>query len=331
MLRFIALSWRRLEEHAGRQVSEDGKEKVMRKLSTMELDGAMAEEFGESEAGVPDSMNYAVVANRRYSVQLGWQNYYDEIVRLLGFTNSTPNETLFVQSVARWQAEQYIWPVDGMIGPTTWAHMSAALGLAPATTSPGVAPAPPQSPPSKAPAWVHQLAPLLTRYGGDIPLPFLLGWIAVESGGRLEERTRLDERGYFQIHPGESQALHLDHPRLSTDPDYSIQGGIKLVRYRAAQARRLGFPEGTELFWRATKWRHWVPGAVDVIVQDMRKGGVNPVSWDVIKQYVAANRNRLMAVFKARFGGTWDPMVGIANVDKVFQRGNQLAASLSAP
>jgi len=285
----------------------------------------------EAESTSGKSLNYAVLSNRRYKAMLGWDKYEQDIGRLLGFPNSSPTETLFAQSVARWQAQNGLRKADGMVGPITWARMRIALGL-PQPTTPfsggGAVPIPSRS---KTPAWVRQLVPLLNRYRGDIPLYFLLGWINVESGGRIEEITRYNERGYFQLHPGESQKLLVDHPRLSTDPDYSIKAGIKLVRDRAAQAKRLGFPEGTELFWRATKWRHWVPGAVDVIVGDMRKAGVEPASWDVIKQYVSANRSRIMVLIRARFGKTWDPMAGFANVDKTIQSGRQLAAALGIP
>jgi hypothetical protein len=269
-------------------------------------------EVGESFEGEAD--NHSIELNRRYSVSLGWQTHYGKIARLLGFRLLTPDPKRFVNSVAKWQQQQGIRPADGILGPLSWARMRVRLGLGPSTISP-----------SGKPIWVSQLVPLLNRHRGDVPLIFLLGWIATESGGRIGTLTKLDERGYFQIHPGESKSLGIDHKRLSTDPEYSIKAGIALIRQRAQRARQLGFKDGTELLWRVTKWLHWLPGGVAVIISEMRRRGVEPTSWDVIKQYVIANRGQLMKLFKARWGGTWDPLRGIANVDGVFQRGKRLA------
>lgn len=208
----------------------------------------------------------------------------------------------------------------------------------------------PQPPPSAPPAasrpasapWVPKLLPLLNQhrgaiapaphlYAGEIPLYVLLGWISVESGGRLEGPTSIGELGYFQLHPEESQSLRLDHPRLRTDPDYSVWGGIQLVRWKAAGAQQRGFPEGTELFWRVAKWLHWLPGVVDLFLKDMREAGAEPTrDWSAIEQYVTVNRDRLNAltrtVYRISQLGNWEAMVGIRNVNKTIQIGKQLAA-----
>lgn len=200
---------------------------------------------------------------------------------------------------------------------------------------------------SSTPSWVPRvlpalnqyrgnISPLPNRYPGEIPLYVLLGWINVESVGRLEGPTIIGELGYFQLHPEESQSLQLDHPRLRTDADYSIWGGIQLVRWKADGAQKRGFPPGTELFWRVAKWLHWLPGVVDLFLKDMRAAGVDPnTGWNVIEQYVNTNQNRLDALTRATYRikalGSWQAMVGINNVNKTIQSGQQLAAGLGSP
>ena len=181
-------------------------------------------------------------------------------------------------------------------------------------------------------SWLKKVVPILNRYRGHIPLDLLLGWIAVESGGRLSVTTRLDERGYFQLHPGESKTLKLNHQRLSTDPIYSLQAGIKLIRHYAKLAQRLGFTAGTNLFWRIVKFLHAMgSGAVPLFLRDMQQHGIQPSSWAVIKNYAASNRQRIRRLFKRRFGKAFDPVKWTKNVDKVFIRGQQLTKQLANP
>lgn len=155
------------------------------------------------------------------------------------------------------------------------------------------------------------LVPLLNRYRGAIPPEYLLGWITVESGGKLGDLTKICERGYFQVHPEESQDLKLDHDRLSTDPAYSVEGGIKLVRLYASGVERLadqyGINKGGDLFWGLVKLRHWIPSAPARILLQMRRDGASVTSWDSVRQYVQSKGNLGF--------GSFDPRAGIHSVD----------------
>ena len=206
---------------------------------------------------------------------------------------------------------------DGLIRPALRATLTGDTRIAPSS--------------SGKPAWVQTVLPLLNRYRGDIPLDFLLGWIAVESGGRISDTTSLDERGYFQLHPDESKTLGIDHNRLSRDPDYSVQAGLQLVQHDARWAQALGFKYGSDLFWHVVKLRHWLPAGVSAIVQDMRQHGVAANSWEELKNYAVANRSRINALIRkmaGRWGPKWDPKYGVDFVDKMFQMGRQLAAGI---
>jgi hypothetical protein len=75
-------------------------------------------------------LDRAVQLNRQYAQSLGWQAHFDRIVRFLGFVTYTPDERMFAEAAARWQRSQGL-SGDGIIGPTTWARMSALLGLTP--------------------------------------------------------------------------------------------------------------------------------------------------------------------------------------------------------
>jgi hypothetical protein len=157
------------------------------------------------------------------------------------------------------------------------------------------------------PTSTAQLLPLLRQYASDIPPEYLLGWITVETGGKLGDLTRICERGYFQVHPEEAQELGIsDFDRLSTDPAYSIEGGIKLVRKYAAGAKRAVSqfnlnPQG-DMFWGLAKLQHWIPSAPPRILAQMRRDAVPVTDWQSIHDYVYSKSNLGFGAFNPREG-----------------------------
>ncbi|MGZ4304445.1 MAG: hypothetical protein ACXVSL_06200 [Solirubrobacteraceae bacterium] len=171
------------------------------------------------------------------------------------------------------------------------------------------------------------LVPLLDHYRGDIPIWFLLGWIAHESGGVITDRTSLDERGFFQIHPDESKDARppIQHARLSTDPDYSVQAGIQLVRSYAALARQRfpWIPYGSELFWRVVKLQHAMgSGTAYALITHMAARGID-VTWEAIKRFEVTDGPKISRLL------TYKPIGRFGhNVDTVVDVGRRIAASL---
>jgi len=112
---------------------------------------------------------------------------------------------------------------------------------------------------------------------------------------------------------------------LSSDREYSIQSGIRLVQYFAQRVKQLGFPYGTDLFWHVVKLLHWLPCGVQVILADLKAQGVRPTTWAEFRNHVQSRQAELQWIIKEQYHGNWDPMRGIANVEKLFQHARQLA------
>ncbi len=281
----------------------------------------------------------AIRFNRYYGRSLGWERYLEKINDFLlpysGMKNVSLGEDSFAHAISSWQSRQGFSEKDsdGIIGPKTWQVMKPfILGSDDSSRSSQ------QAPPSKSshvPTWVNKLTPLLNKYRGDIPLDFLLGWIAVESYGKLGEITSLNERGYFQLHPDESKMLKItDHDRLSTDSEFSIISGIALVKSKSVQADKIaysmGFERGSDLYWHIVKLLHWLPGGVKLIIEEMKSEGFKPASWEDFKSFVIRNQENIKDDMRKRFGKVWNPLKGLNNVDKLYNYANQFNQNLNS-
>jgi hypothetical protein len=156
-----------------------------------------------------------------------------------------------------------------------------------------------------------------------IPSQFMMAWISHESGGNVRDTTNLNERGLFQImgsHDGipldktEAGSLGLneaDHQRLSTDVDYSLEQGARLItRYRDkadAVAKKQGMTWSDTDMWRLTKFFHTGPAFVSQALSGFSAAnGRPPASWaELYNQTTPALRARMEA--PTQIGGVLAP------------------------
>jgi hypothetical protein len=114
----------------------------------------------------------------------------------------------------------------------------------------------------------------------------MIAWIAKESGGRLNDTTSLDERGYFQLMPSESKTIGVDHQRLSTDSDYSIDAGVKLIWKYMGLITDLNVARmGTSYFWRLVKLAHSMGSGQTKKVVNAAKAAGSAGSWNDLESF----------------------------------------------
>lgn len=162
---------------------------------------------------------------------------------------------------------------------------------------------------------VDALLPELKRASDSsgVPLGLLVGWIARESGGRIDEVPKPlkgepdGERGYFQLTPSESAALGLDHARLSTDPTYSINAGLALIGKYMKAVDALGVAaQGSTYYWMLVKLAHTMGvGALNKIVA-AAKGDAR--TWSALEKYALEHDSELTSLVK-HSPKKWFPLV----------------------
>lgn len=253
--------------------------------------------------------------------------------------------------------------------------MGVALLFSLSMTSPHLMPAQLDVSGGQPASWIDAAKASLEPRRGNIPLSFLLGWIAVESGGDLSRDPSLKgERGYFQIgrfewcyiyFGGKSKGCEVwlegraesalsksdaaakatltkaefdngfnAFKKLSTDPNYSLQMGIKLVETKARDVRgwKLGCDENanSHLFWHLVKLTHTTyNSAVRLLLSAMWNDGITPDSWRAISEYIKANQKKLLTQTKIEFGQGVDFAWAANNVDGVFRSGAEIEAKES--
>lgn len=158
-----------------------------------------------------------------------------------------------------------------------------------------------------------------------VPLGVMVGWIARESGGRLDEVPKPlkgepdGERGLFQLTPSESKSLGLspeDHKRLSTDLQFSINAGLMLIAKYMGKVDRLGVAApGSSYYWRLVKLMHTMgSGAAEIIVKNAKAVGAAR-SWEALEEHALDNERQYLSETK-HSPSKWFPLV-----DKVYEIG----------
>ena len=147
--------------------------------------------------------------------------------------------------------------------------------------------------------WLRALIAVLDRHPGSFPRDFLLGWIAVECDGNFRAHVGDNELGYFQImwSTGEArEQLNLTRAqfdRLITDPEFSIEQGVKLAEtYR--QFIRKHFPsinDGSELLFRLTKGRHAAPASLNAALVHLVTSQTD-ITWDSVSPLLPSDTRR---------------------------------------
>jgi hypothetical protein len=89
------------------------------------MDGFGTEGLGDDTSLI--DIDHVVRMNRQFAGSLGWKEYRDRIVKLLGLPTAS-NETAFAEAVASWQRRKKL-PRNGIIGPDTWFRMQLTMGL----------------------------------------------------------------------------------------------------------------------------------------------------------------------------------------------------------
>jgi hypothetical protein len=174
-----------------------------------------------------------------------------------------------------------------------------------------------------APGWLTKYGGLIrAASGSDLPLAMMLGHVQLESGGRPNDRTNLDERGLMQIHPATSKEMGFDHNRMF-DPAYSVEKGAEMFRRMATRTQHdypSLFPARNDFFWRMVRFEFSIgSGATRQVLRAMLAAGVRPVTWSQFTDYLERHRAELLKLVKH------DPVKWSNFVDRVFSIGEKLA------
>lgn len=164
----------------------------------------------------------------------------------------------------------------------------------------------------------------LEARGNDIPAWLVLGWVSVESGGKVDDNDTTvsslgGEQGLFQLSKDERSATGFtDSALILSDPDYSTRAGLALIDYYGGRVASAGVDSSNDpLYWMLIKFAHGIgSGAMKQIVSGyLRDNGAQPSSWDDFRAYAEARP----------YGTLGHTQKWLDNTEKVRTRGLLLA------
>ncbi len=260
-----------------------------------------------------------------------------DIKRILG-TSADWTSKEFAEAVYDWQKNNGFagkW-VDGKFGPATMGKMTkvdSTLAKNYDAYAPWKLKHTNEKPYKQVASLTSEVDRLRKEMGAtDIPLSMLMGWMQVESGGKLSSRglESLDERGLFQISRDEAKAIGADHDKIANDQEYSIRSGIMLAQHHAQGVDRIlskypsmasAFSKGSDMYWRLVFFTFSAGGGTtEALVARMAQSGETFSTWDDVMKFAAANPS----------GFKHSPIKWSYHVNRAFNLGNQMAGTPQA-
>lgn len=261
-----------------------------------------------------------------------FKKYEADIKRVLGTAADWKSEE-FANAVHDWQQKNGFsgnW-VDGKFGPATMgkvAKLDSAIAKNYDAYEPWKVKHMNEKPYARVASLTSEVDRIRKEMGAtDIPLNMLMGWMQVESGGKLSSRglESLDERGLFQVSRDEAKAIGADHDKIANDQDYSIRAGINLAHYHAQRIDQIlakypnmaaTFAKGSDMYWRLVFFSFSAgAGTADALINRMSSSGEAFSSWDDVMKFAAANPT----------GFKHSPIKWSYHVNRAFNLGNQMA------
>lgn len=263
-----------------------------------------------------------------------FQKYEADIKRVLGTSSDWKSED-FAKSVYNWQEKNGLtgkW-LDGKFGPITMDKLSKQDPVLAKSYDAYEALKTKHlndKPYSRVMNLTAEVDRIRREMGAtDIPLSMLMGWIQVESGGRINDLTTsagFREAGLFQISEEEAKSIGADQDRILKDQDYAIRTGIELVRHHAAKLDQIlaqnpkvqpyfSKTANPDLYWRLVMFGFSAgDGTLSKLVTNMANSGQEFKSWDDVMRYASYNP----------YGYKHSPIKWTYHINRAFNLGDQM-------